>query len=161
MKGCLRFSTFIFWILPNSAKSTYKWNFFEKIISRHKFFFLNKKKTKRPNFLVAKNCHNYLWYKRVLKIFYFDIFNIAKYLAKYTFIWSPLEQPHEIFKKTQTHTSLNARSAILRAFFFHIYNNITYLFFPRMYFSINSNFQASKLGLFVILFLRLSSYSQH
>jgi hypothetical protein len=27
-----------------------------------------------------------------------------------------------------------------------------------MYFSINSNFRASKLGLFVILFLRLSSY---
>jgi hypothetical protein len=38
-------------------------------------------------------------------------------------------------------------------FFFHIYNNITYLFFPHMYLWTNSNIQASELGLFVILFL--------
>jgi hypothetical protein len=94
MKGCLRFSTFIFWISSNLAKYTYKW-----IYVTNSFFF----KSQKTNFLIAKNCHNCLRYKRVLKIFYFHSFYIAKYLAKYTFIWSPLEQHHKIEKNTNAH----------------------------------------------------------
>jgi len=61
-------------------------NIFEKNNIMSQIIIIFIKKPKRPTFLVAKNCHNYLRYKRVLKIFYFHIFNIAQYLAKYTFI---------------------------------------------------------------------------
>jgi hypothetical protein len=42
----------------------------------------------KKNLKTIKNCHNCVQYERVLKIFYFHILNIVKFLAKlYTHGW--------------------------------------------------------------------------